>query len=63
MVDISIRMPLTVDWLYLPKGKSYPERVKVLTSLVADSFDIDPSELVSVASSHQWLVLSCYLNS
>jgi len=42
-------MPLTVDWPYLPKGKSYSEGVRVLTWLVAYSFDIDFSELASVA--------------
>jgi hypothetical protein len=29
IVNISIPMPLTVDWPYLPKGKSYPEGVRV----------------------------------
>jgi len=63
MVNISIPMPLTVDWPHLPKGKSYPEGVRVLTLLVADSFDIDVSELVLVSHSHQRVVLSCYLNN
>jgi hypothetical protein len=50
-------MALTVDWLYLPKGKSYAGGVRGLTWLVADSFDMNFSELASVAYSHQRVVV------
>jgi len=45
------------------KGSHILKEWGFLTWLVVDRFDIDFSELASVAHSQQWVVLSCYWNN